>query len=835
MPVKALVSAMDAGSLGPGEWAQIDNARIEKGLISCRGGVRLLGTVLASSTFRGSWSGFLWGSYTLLIGIEVSSAVRVYKTTDLSTYTEITTASTRFTAGNAIRFTVVPDPLVIGTSGYETGNTERVLMANGIDKVRCVGNSTACTIVQDVIPQSDMQTREVKVKIVDTYFNLQDTISYTNTASDLEGSDSGSAPNKQARITIFASVDLNDTCILDCAASGTTGATKQDRQFLIGLDTSYTSFWDKLKLEIGVSGGSFVTLWDPANPGTYARPQAVAIDSTQKSIWVFSVKKLPSGVAYDSIRLTWAVATNQAPSTNQTADIFLMGFTYGRDGRADYQIGNTNECEGSRTESPGNIFSTYSTQCIKDVGGPVLSDIRLPRSPILRAVFYAAYQNVTANEATAGVNRVNWYVKTTGSKKYRLWYSEQTYSGAYVYGASAGDVTYVYAGPDDTIPIDGDPVKVYPELYLPDGYQIAIPQASEVCWANNRLLVGKKKGTSQNLVISEFRNAFRCRNFQTFEGGIPSEQAATILSLEGETIQAIVPIAASTSGSSTIFIFTDRNIYAVSGQNTSQISQLGRVANIGTLSPGSIAADKGSVFFVDNEMQVRVLSNGGIQNITRSVVDDKLAAVPGSRRKWLWGTVSKEKYYIAYSESTTNNRVLVFDLDEGIWTTDTPPKSVDGIVSWFDGSSLTLRLISFGLDGTTLKAYEYDLASEAQDTGAANITVTLEPHELHTEDGGLFTVGRVKAMIDDLNSASATIVRTYLPSGVTQSTTMSLDTSEAHIYREDRVESATNSSTTVRPEGPRAKVTFSIPLQSGLKIRRLAVDITNLGVGSDRP
>lgn len=834
-PVERLITAQDQASLGPGEWAQLDNLRVEKGLLSCRGGQSAsLGTVMASASFRGIWTGFLWGSYTILVAVEVGGAVRVLKSTDMATWTEVTTSSTRFSTSGMVRFSVVPDPLTIGTSGYNITNTERLIMANGIDAPRCAKSSgSTCHIIADVISQQDMQPREVKVKILEFWGNLQDTISYTNsTGSKFAGADTGTAPNKQARITIDTTVTQGETVIVDTAFNGTVTASNVDRQVLIGLDTAYGPFWDKIKLEVGSSGG-YTTVWDPANPGTYARPVPAFLDNSQRAIWIFPWNKLSAGVAYDRFRLTWAVASNQAPTADQIADIFLFGFTYGRDAFADYSIGVTNYCEDSATESSGTIFSTYQTQLLKDVGGPVLNDVKLPRSPLLRAVFFAPYQNVTANQKTAGVNKVNFYAKESGSSRYRFWYQDTTVAAsAYVYGSNAGDVTYIFAGPDATVATDATPVNVYPEAYLPDAYNIAIPTASEVCWANNRLFVGKKKGTAQQLVISEFRNPFRCRRFVTFENGVPADWSATIIALGNETIQAIVPLAASTAGSSTIFIFTDQNIYAVSGQTTSQLSQLGRVANIGTLSPLSIASDKGTLYFVDNEMQVRTLANGGISSITRNLTDDKLKAVPAARRKWLGGTVYNDIYYLAYSESSSNNRALVWDMADGIWTTDTPAKSLEGLVTWLDSTSL--RLIAIGLDGSDLKAYDYDKSSQAQDLGTTNITCTLEPYEIHIPSGAMFHVGRCKAMIDDVNSGTATIRRTYYPSGVYQETSLSLDVSTEHIYREDRIEGATVTGSG-QPVGPRCRTTFSVPMQSQDKIRYLALEVTPLGGGQDRP
>lgn len=827
-PALGLVSARDQASLSPGEWAQLDNLRYEKGLLSCRGGMSAsLGTVLASATFKGIWKGYLWNSYCIVVALEVGGAVRIYRSTNATSWAELTASSgkygnTRFsTSGGVVRFTVVPR-----TFGTEDGTGSILLACNGADEVLAITSANASKVTEITAPLP-VQDKPVLVDVVQFFMDMQPLVAgdFSATGAGISLAVNGADPNLQARLSITSGVTNGSTATITESISNVT-ASALDRQLLIGVDTAYSLLWDKVKVTVG---GTVV--WDPSDAGNYTRPVPVFLDNSQRALWVFNFPKLSGTTTLTTVVFTWIAATIEAPASTQTVDIFTIALTYGGGlVKADASLAVSSVNSGSGTESPGVVYSTYQTERIKDIGGPVLGEARVPRSPVLNAVFYAAVIGVSTTERDAGVNRVNFYVKETGSTRYRYFYTQAltSYAGAWSYTVPTGAAVtaWILAGPDTY-------TTIYPDIDMPSAFNKCIPDnATEVCWANNRLLVGKD--STENLSISEYKIPMRHTLVPRFENGRAIEQSGTFLSFEGETVKAIVPIAASTAGSSTIFVFTDQNVYALSGQTTSQLSQVGRVANIGTASPLSIIGDKGDLYFVDNDMQVRVLANGGIGNITRSVIDDKLKAVTGSRRKWLMGAIANDLYYLAYSESSTNNKVAVWDMDERKWTTDTPAKSIEGLVSWFDGTNLKLRLIAIGIDGSDLKGYEYDLSTQAQDLGTTNITCTLEPFELHLPDGGMFHVGRCKAMIDDVDSVSATIRRTYKPVGTYQETTMSLDTSNEHIYREDRIEGATVTGSG-RPEGPRCRVTFSVPMQSQDKIRYLALEVNPIGGGQDRP
>lgn len=835
-PVRSMISAMDAASLGPGEWAELDNLRVEKGLLTCRGGMSApLSTIMTSAAFRGMWSGS-WGSgYCVVVAVDVGGQVRLLRSQDLATWVEITAASgqfgnTRMTTGKMVRFSRAPQALGSPSSDPHTF-TVPLLAVNGTDAPRVlhfVAGTGYAAKLTDVSPPERVRDRPVRVHSVDRasgyYMATQSLVGgdLTDSSGGMSLALAGTAPDQQVRLTIATTTDTDDSATIGDGISNI-AVTTLDRQLLIGVDTGYGQLWDKVKLEANSE-----TLWDPSNAADYQRPIAIALDNTQRQIWVFNYPRRESLTNIGSFTLTWVADPSEAPASDQTADFFLFGLGEG-DGlvKADAGLALTSMNTATCTESPGVVYSTYETLYIKDVGGPILNDLRLPRSPVLNAIFLAPVVAVTEAERDAGVDRVNFYIKESGSSRYRYIYSrtltEYTSSWAYVTPGAEGDVSWIFAGPDHF-------ETYYPDIDLPGGFQRAIPSsATELCYANNRLFIG----AAGQIHISEHKMGFRTALLTSLEQGAIREDSATTLAIEGEAVKAITPIAASTAGSSTLFVLTDANVYAIAGHSTSQLSQVGRVANIGTPAPYSVAVDKGSLYFVDNEMQVRVIAGGSIQSISRHIVDDKLKAVPGARRPWMSGAVFGDRYYLAYTPSgSSNTKIILWDFARGMWTSDTPPVACSGLIAPFDGEAV--RLLAIGQDGADLKVYDYDDPDLDQDLGSANIACTLSPYELHSPDGGLFHVGRCRAMIDDVNSASASIVRTYLPTSVAQTTSLSLDTSAEHIYREDRIEGATVTGSG-QPVGPRCRVAFTVPLQAGRKIRYLSLEFTPLGGGHDRP
>ena len=316
-PVKSLNTAVDGYVLPDNIVQELSNFRIDSnGMLICRGGMSAaLGTVLATSSVRGSWSGFLWGSYAAVVAVYDGSKTRVYHSTDCVTWTELTAGSgpfgdTRLTGNGPVSFTVVPNPFEVPT----VTNSERLLFSDGTGAVRGVANSylqggltgQKAHLISAIDPQT-VDDHPVRVRCIEsTLLNLQGTPTFTVPSSgEFNFASSGSAPNKVARLTIDPTVDITDNVSVSVGTSSL-AITDADRHVLIGVDTAYTMLWDKLKVEFGSD-----VLWDPATPGSYAAPVPVPVDNSNRTVWVFQYPTFTAaGAKTGELKFTWAAATN---------------------------------------------------------------------------------------------------------------------------------------------------------------------------------------------------------------------------------------------------------------------------------------------------------------------------------------------------------------------------------------------------------------------------------------------------------------------------------------------------------------------------------------------
>lgn len=249
---------------------------------------------------------------------------------------------------------------------------------------------------------------------------------------------------------------------------------------------------------------------------------------------------------------------------------------------------------------------------------------------------------------------------------------------------------------------------------------------------------------------------------------------------------------------------------------------MGRVANIGSKSPYSFVADKGTLYFLDNEMQVRMLSGGQIGNITRNIIEATLKDIPGSRRKWVGGEVFDDLYYMPHTSSggSSNDKILVYDQTNGAWVQDSPPKSCEALVKWFDGTNKVVRLIALALDSTTMKAYEYDLMTQSQDLGTTNISVGVTTKEYRESSGKALFINRIGVTCDDVSgSTTNAITRTYKPDGATGVSNLSIDGSGNQIVQYDGTQAQPAGS------GISASINLTLGMTAGKRIYKIVAEL----------
>jgi len=823
----ALKTASDGLALQPGEWKELDNLRRNNRIPTARGGMSAaLSSILADGEFRGVFSGAINGTEYVVVAVYDGSKTRIYSTTDLSTWTELTATSGRFgntrLTGNApVSFALIKVPSAAGTAA------DVLIACDGTGYVLNLGalSATYTAPMKTVLQQDTIRDIPVHVDIIEYGIGIEGTNVYTASGANLTAANNGTSPNLQMRITIGSGTANGDTikCSGQSAASVNNGSTSLDRQFVLGIDTSYTLLWDKFKLE----SNSGEVLWDPTNRSSYAEPIPISVDASNRTLWVFNWPNPKSNVSRQYVILTWVAATAEAPSTTQYVDIFLMGYTYGTNARADLGLAVTNECSNSGVESPGVVYSTYVTQTVASQGGPVLNGAVLPRSGLLMANYTAPIKNVTAAELANGVDYVNFYYAEPGIGEYR-WVgrlSTASWSGsAWAYGSgTAGALLYVSA-------LSNSVGYATLEKFLPSGYHVAPPACGAVAYVRGRAFFGAAASAGGDVYISEYGNPYRLLKFPRFVGDQLDESSPTSINV-GEPCTFIKALSSSTVGSSTIFFGTKKQVLASRGLSVSTLSNLGVVSSHGSVSPYSAVVLNDTFYYLDTEMQVRAFSNGGSRILTRNTVDDLLKAIPAARRRYAVACGFDYMYYLFFTETggTENTRGLVWRDDGDGWVTDTPPVAIDGICSFYSDTDMAHRLITFGTSSSALKAFEYDDPTQDQDLGTTDIVVTFAPGDLTTVSEENIVIGHVAVACDGNAGGLGGVTRTYKPTGVSSTSQIDLDPGTANqVMRWDT--EPTPSTDQEDAAGTSASLTITLPLKAGAKIYRIAYKLRGGGL-----
>lgn len=815
VPVRGMVSAQAPSSLSPGEWALLQNIRQSSRLIQVRGGTALLGTILASSTFRGFWTGTLNGTYTIIVAVKESLETRVYKSTDgFATKTEITAASgqygnTRFTDnGQLLTFERVWNPIAFASG-------DLLVMQNGTDAPRVYSVAGAITAIHEAIdPPLATQNFPVKYSLPFNFpVNVTANLAHVNSGAALVSSNGGTTPNSYINLSVGTGTALNDNSEITLSSTKTFFTNTSRMQWILGIDTEYVEFLDKVKIEAKIAGVLAATIHDPTSTVS-AAPIAVPLSSDNKTLYVFDKGERASSITFDEILITWVAPTNEAPSIVKVVKIFMIAGSGRNPGQTIFGTGYRNSA--SFAESPGVAYTHYVGELVNNTGGPADNKATLPNDPSIYYDFSLPYKNTSTADRDKGVDLLNVYRKRPQDDRlsYFTAVTIAAYAGSWAYSSTATD------------PLFHTPtgLETSYDIPMPDGFHLPLPVAKAMKYANGRLFVGAPSSGNYNLMFSGIKQPFRFRRFNREEDGPGA------LSIQGETVQAFAAVATSTLGIDTIYAFTDQGLYGLSGLLTSQLSQQARISDSGTLSPYSVQTMKNTVFWLDKEMQVRRMRFGSIEDLSRDSIDDLTRGIPGSRRAFVYGACNNERYFLGFTPSgaTTNTRILVWEDRYQKWSLDIPPKAMEGLLNWFDGTNNKFRLLGAGIDGSDLKSYEYDDPATSQDLGT-NISVGLTSHEIHDPMWDhKFFIRRIGVLVDDVSSGSISISRAYKPHGGTGASTINIDVSTNQAWRWDG-----NQTVTGTGNGVSCQITFTASLTAGTRFYSIVAERQERGLGRD--
>jgi hypothetical protein len=349
--------------------------------------------------------------------------------------------------------------------------------------------------------------------------------------------------------------------------------------------------------------------------------------------------------------------------------------------------------------------------------------------------------------------------------------------------------------------------------------------------ASGRLFCGNVLETTSSIQrygdvwFSEKNAPFRFRTaLKYYEDGMPDPRGANSVSFSGEKIKGFT----RTGGGSgeAIWIFTDKWLYMLSGMDSYSLGIPRPVGQHGTPAERSIVAYQNSIWYIDNDRQLRVFSNAGSSTPSRNTVEDKF--YNSADISTACAVYYRERLYVAYRPlaGSTNSKVCGFNDKWGFWEFDdtlVTPVTAEMLVVFNDSN--TLKLYAFATDG---KVYRYEDSTATQDL-SVNIACAMTGPELHDDMWRRFAMNEMQIVMDDVASGSITTGRTAKPDGATSAGVFDVDVTTNQTWR---VDVATDGS---RPSvmGVSIQPTLTGSLLGGKRIWHIGVGIDALDDGFD--
>lgn len=769
--IRGLNTSSTPMALEPGVFSMLDGVRwTDDQSIKVRDGIgQLVSSIVGSATLKGYKAVTINGTNIVAAAVRVSTATRIYTSTDLATWTERTDSSTRFATDGNIDFSVARHPARI------TSPDLLVAVNSGGDYARVIDLGVSCKIHQPITADDRVANIPVTAKPY-LFYDIQAGSTHTDrTNVRFSTADSGTSPNMLIRLTVSTTVQVNDYQTVQFSAAKTCGANS--RQLWMVVDTAYQTAFDKIAVSlIHDQGGTPTeyTIYDPyatipTGSGAYNPPPVLIPygDSATRSVVVYELPQALvdfPGVSINALKFKFTAPNSEAPAANQTVDIYAVAFSGLTPGKT--RIGTARCHSTSYAESPGVAFRNYLGVRLRDIGGPIDKHSRIPEDEAMSYVYTCAYTNPSATEVTNGTDQARFFIKLPGDKVFRYAVTRETVTAGALTAGSNGDSRAT------------DLNKYQPTIdgyIMPSGEHLVIPKCRCIERANNRLFVGAIDATEQpsGVYASQFGNDFHFLRIPDYSAY--GERTATSIELRGETVQRLAVVATSTYGAASVYTLTNKSLYVFQGSNASSIADISYIGPHGTLSPRSVAVHKAGLYWVDNECQVCALVGGEVIGLSRLIVDSEL--INSERKTDIACACWKDRLYVAYTPDggSLNTCVLVYSLTLGVW------EARDTMTSLFDVAgmlqfSLSNEPILVSLSNVA-RVMQYDKPGQTTDHGTA-ISVNIQTGYLHSlvdsklDPFGEMILERANFVIDRGGTNTWSSVRIYQPGGGSRTYTL---------------------------------------------------------------
>ncbi len=681
MPIR-MVSALDPTALKPGEFSLLQNVRPDSDVITARYPTTLFGGTATTfspalpggAAARGVWSGNLNGAQYVVSAWYDGAKVRLYSSTDGHSFTEQTATAgaygnTRLTDSGALcAFQSVTNTGPTGSSA------DYLIINNGADDPRIYSpaavNSANVFRIQNVAAPTAYETIAPNVAGVSGWVMPVNGSGMVATNSGAHVVFSAYSAGSFV-LTFNSAIAAGDNAQLLGSAIAYFTSPNQQLCMVWDYPAGSDAFIAACKIEAydSYSLHNWFTVYDPA--GTVGSPPIEvpldgALSTNPAAVFVWS---MPTGTYYvQGIRLT--IPSGLTPPTGAVTTklygLFASGsFPFGSSLAVSYQN------SASLTESAGVVLATSTaTPTYNACGMDASFSGNLPASASINLNYYIPAK--ASAQYASGVDTLNIYLSLPGSEVYGFAQSATiaTYSGSWSASAAA------------QVPVTTQPVDTFTS---PDAYATNLPTGTCMAAGSGRSFTG----AGSKYWFSEYGYPFRYRLILDVEGGVARSSSGGYVSLPNtEKCAQFAVTGASALGTNSVYLFTDKSTYSIQGTDGQSLSSPSLLASVGCSAPGSVATYQDSIFFLDDNYQIRKFGYGKssfyfYQNvnsyelmvpISKRVVDDQLRAIPSNRVSSAVGCAVYDRYYFAYSAplGTTNTLMLVWDETIGSWVQDTP-------------------------------------------------------------------------------------------------------------------------------------------------------------------
>jgi hypothetical protein len=852
-------SAVSAASLSGGIMAQLTNWRFSENDLVKRWGVDRITSNKPdpAASYRGCWSGTVGGSNVVLVAFRVGAQTLVYRfDTTLATWAEITAnvpftkyGVTRFTADGAVTFAAVsspnyPDAIVIGNA-----NGER-------PRIYTPSTNVCAQIEADPyapLPRQYGASGNTSVEMGFVDFSVINSTAgrgatpYSSTAGKLTAADAGvAAPSTYSLLTASNTVAVGDTASFNVVdwVGGTLSNTNSS-QLVMVVGGAWLTLLDDVEIGVVDTGASYISLYSPGDDYNIVTIPGIDSDDDSKYLLGISLQGYTiNGI--NQIRFTWRNAS--IPATAISAAFYLIatgglipgGCSYGytwdnpetqweTPGRV---IGNvyTSDSVNSYESASANVGgsgsallsidnqsvkltrSTIFTSSVEALGGTRLPKLVIPNSPL---VFFKPIVRFPST-AAAPINQYkhttcNLYRSDPGEQDYFLVQSfvNATYGAGWV-------VTYLSTVTltDTTDPSNKDFGRVMPDAAVqwvpPHACSMSVSGRLYVGTTNNTTLYGPSTFASSDAGYpTRFRVATKFLDPSTAD---PNSGTAT--TFPGEYVTGICKMPSAMLGVSPALVFTDRSVYRFDGIDAAALSRPAYLGPHGTRSPATIAEHNGLVYYVDAELQIRMLSGYQTKAISDRKVEDKTKS---ATMLWASGACYNNRYYMFYrpSGASVYKNCLVYEEDmEEFCEDDYGTLDLQGTFAVETGAGRRVFLVS-----NEGHVYELERPGESTDDTVA-ITGTIKTPIYHSDMWRWMVFKRVGVVCDKTNS-SITVSRSFLPASSGQSGTIDLNVTGTTAYRYERV------SGELMPggSGTSCQITLTDSLPGGARLQSIITEL----------